>query len=46
MPPVALLDRPRWTRGRRWTMYGMGAYLVLSVLLLFVKAVSLSSGAH
>ena len=46
MPPVALLARPTWTIGRRITMYVMGTYLVLSILLLFVKAIQLAGGGH
>jgi hypothetical protein len=46
MPPVALLERPTWTRTRRLTMYAMGAYLVVSIALLFVRAVILATGGR
>jgi NRAMP (natural resistance-associated macrophage protein)-like metal ion transporter len=42
MPPLALLERPTWTRGRTTTMYLMYAYLLVAVALLFVKAVQIS----
>ena len=38
MPPVALLDRPILDGWRRIVLVGMGGYLVLSVILLVVKA--------
>ncbi len=44
MPPLALLERPTWSRGRRGAMLLLRGYLVLSVILLFVKAVQL--GTH
>ena len=44
MPPVALLERPTWSRGRTLTMYLMYGYLVVAVALLVVKAVRL--GLH
>jgi hypothetical protein len=44
MPPVALLERPTWSRGRTLTMYLMYGYLVVAVVLLVVKAVRL--GLH
>jgi hypothetical protein len=46
MPPVALLERPTWKRTRRLAMYLMGAYLVASIALLFVRAVVLATGGH
>jgi hypothetical protein len=42
MPPLALIERPKWTRGRTTTMYLMYAYLFVAVVLLFVKAVQLA----
>jgi Mn2+/Fe2+ NRAMP family transporter len=42
MPPLALIERPKWTRGRTMTMYLMYGYLFVAVALLFVKAVELS----
>ena len=44
MPPLALLSRPRWSSGRRAAMLGLGGYLVVSVILLIVKAVQLAGG--
>ncbi|HXQ90267.1 MAG TPA: NRAMP family divalent metal transporter [Acidimicrobiales bacterium] len=44
MPPVALLERPRWSRGRTTTMVAMYAYLFLAIALLLVKAIQL--GLH
>ncbi len=43
MPPLALLGRPEWSRGRVLAMRAMSAYLVVAVLLLLVKAVQLGS---
>jgi NRAMP (natural resistance-associated macrophage protein)-like metal ion transporter len=42
MPPLALIERPTWTRGRTTTMYLMYGYLFVAVVLLFVKAVELA----
>ncbi|MGP8058556.1 MAG: Nramp family divalent metal transporter [Acidimicrobiales bacterium] len=44
MPPLALLDRPKWSRGRLISMYVLRIYLVVAVLLLLVKAIEL--GLH
>ena len=44
MPALALLERPKWSLVRRIAMIGMGAYLVLAVALLAVKAVQLALG--
>jgi NRAMP (natural resistance-associated macrophage protein)-like metal ion transporter len=44
MPPLNLLERPVWSRGRKGAMLVLRVYLVLSVALLFVKAVQL--GLH
>jgi Mn2+/Fe2+ NRAMP family transporter len=44
MPPLALLERPEWSNGRRRAMLALRGYLVVSVVLLFVKAVQL--GIH
>jgi Mn2+/Fe2+ NRAMP family transporter len=41
MPPLALLDRPRWSTGRKVAMLAMRGYLVISVALLIVKAAQL-----
>jgi hypothetical protein len=44
MPRLSLLERPTWSRGRMISMYALRSYLVVAVLLLFVKAVQL--GLH
>ncbi len=44
MPPLALLQRPVWSRGRTLAMWTLRIYLVGAVLLLFVKAVQLGAG--
>jgi NRAMP (natural resistance-associated macrophage protein)-like metal ion transporter len=44
MPALGLLDRPKWSRGRLTAMYLLRGYLVVAVVLLFVKAVQL--GVH
>jgi hypothetical protein len=44
MPRLSLLDRPKWSRGRMAGMYALRVYLVVAVVLLFVKAVEL--GVH
>jgi hypothetical protein len=41
MPPLALLQRPAWSRGRLTGMCALRGYLVVAVLLLVVKAVQL-----
>jgi Mn2+/Fe2+ NRAMP family transporter len=43
MPPLALLGRPEWSRGRVLAMRLLSGYLVLAVVLLLVKAVQLGS---
>ncbi|HLL91339.1 MAG TPA: divalent metal cation transporter, partial [Solirubrobacteraceae bacterium] len=42
MPPLALLERPAWSPGRKMAMLTLRAYLVVAVLLLIVKTVQLS----
>jgi len=44
MPPLALLERPRWSTGRKVAMLALRGYLVVSVALLIVKAVQLGGG--
>jgi len=44
MPPLSLLGRPKWSRGRLTGMYLLRGYLVVAVLLLAVKAIQL--GVH
>ena len=41
MSPLALLERPTWSIGKRLAMYGLRGYLVLAVVLLAIKAVQL-----
>ena len=44
MPPLALLARPEWSTGRKVAMLTLRAYLLVSVVLLIVKAVQLGGG--
>jgi uncharacterized membrane protein len=44
MPPLALLSRPRWSVGRKAAMLAMRGYLLVSVILLVVKAIQLGGG--
>ncbi len=46
MPSLALLERPRWSRGRTAAMFALRGYLVLAVILLLVKAVQLGTAHH
>jgi NRAMP (natural resistance-associated macrophage protein)-like metal ion transporter len=41
MPPLNLLERPKWSRGRLIAMYALRGYLVVAVVLLLVKAIEL-----
>jgi len=41
MPPLALLERPVWSPGRKLAMLVLRGYLVIAVLLLIVKTVQL-----
>jgi NRAMP (natural resistance-associated macrophage protein)-like metal ion transporter len=41
MPPLNLLSRPKWSRGRVFGMWALRGYLVVAVVLLLVKAVEL-----
>ena len=43
-PPLALLQRPPWSRGRLVGMWALRIYLLLAVLLLLVKAIELATG--
>jgi NRAMP (natural resistance-associated macrophage protein)-like metal ion transporter len=42
MPPLALLERPTWSPGRRAAMLLLRCYLVVAVALLVVKTVQLA----
>ena len=44
MPPLALLKPAEWSAGRKVALLAMYGYLVISVLLLIVKAVKLAGG--
>ncbi len=44
MPPLNLLSRPKWSRGRLLGMWALRAYLIVAVVLLLVKAIEL--GLH
>ncbi len=41
MPPLALLERPTWSPGRKAAMLLLRGYLVIAVVLLIVKTVQL-----
>jgi Mn2+/Fe2+ NRAMP family transporter len=44
MPALALLERPAASLARRLALYALGGYLILSIVLLTVKAVQLATG--
>ena len=44
MPPLALLKPAEWSAGRKVALLALRGYLVISVLLLIVKAVQLGHG--
>jgi Mn2+/Fe2+ NRAMP family transporter len=44
MPPIALLKPAEWSTGRKIALLTLRGYLVISVLLLVVKAVQLGHG--
>ena len=44
MPPIALLERPVQSTGRRVAMLALEGYLLLAVAMLIVKAVQLAGG--
>jgi NRAMP (natural resistance-associated macrophage protein)-like metal ion transporter len=46
MPPLALLERPVWSRSRKWSMLVMRGYLVVAVVLLAVRATQIGIGTH
>jgi hypothetical protein len=45
MPPLALLNRPTWSPGRKFAILALRGYLVIAVALLVVKAAQLAVGA-
>ena len=44
MPALALLQRPPWSRVRRVAMITLSVYLVISIIVLAIKAVELATG--
>jgi hypothetical protein len=44
MPPLAFLNRPTWSPGRKVAMPALRLYLVVAGALLIVKAVQLAIG--
>jgi Mn2+/Fe2+ NRAMP family transporter len=46
MPPLALLKPVQWSTGMKVAVLTLRGYLVVSVLLLIVKAVQLGTGGH
>ena len=44
MPPLALLKPVQWSTGTKLGVLTLRAYLVISVLLLIVKAVQIGTG--
>jgi NRAMP (natural resistance-associated macrophage protein)-like metal ion transporter len=44
MPPIALLSRPEWSTSKKIAMLTLRGYLLVSVILLIVKAVQLGGG--
>jgi NRAMP (natural resistance-associated macrophage protein)-like metal ion transporter len=44
MPPLALLGKPEWSRGRLLAMYLMRGYVFVAVILLAVKVARLAGG--
>jgi Mn2+/Fe2+ NRAMP family transporter len=46
MPPLALLKPVQWSTGTKVAVLTLRGYLVVSVLLLIVKAIQLGTGSH
>ncbi len=44
MPPATLLSRPQWSTARHVAMVALGSYMVVALVLLFVKSVQLAGG--
>ena len=42
MPPLALLERPVWSPGRKAGMLLLRGYLVVAMVLLIIKTVQLA----
>lgn len=46
MPPLALLERPPWSKGRKAGMYALRGYLAIAVIILLVKAIQIGTVHH
>jgi Mn2+/Fe2+ NRAMP family transporter len=44
MPPITLLSRPQWSRGRRVGLMALQGYVIVAMILLAVKVVQLGGG--
>jgi hypothetical protein len=44
MPPATLLTRPRFSLARQAAMLTLGGYMVVALVMLFVKSVQLAGG--
>ncbi len=44
MPPLALLSRPRFSRGRKAALLALAGYMVVALVMLAVKTVQLAGG--
>jgi Mn2+/Fe2+ NRAMP family transporter len=44
MPPATLLSRPQFSGLRRLAMLGLGGYMVIALIMLFVKSIQLATG--
>jgi hypothetical protein len=44
MPPATLLSRPQFSSGRRGALLVLGGYMVVALVMLFVKSVQLATG--
>ncbi len=46
MPPLTLLGRPKWSKGRTVAIWSLRGYLFIAVALLLVRAIQLGIGGH
>ena len=46
MPPLSLLERPIWSRGKKAAMFTLRGYLVVAVVILLIKAIQIGAGHH
>ena len=44
MPPATLLSRPALSLGRRAALFTLGGYMVLALVMLFIKSIQLAGG--